>query len=491
MRHSVLIGIVAAVITLGAPALASADARSRDAARATLARAYLRADQAYMEAGEIEPGERRRINRAFDVATTQFFSGDLARAAASLASLASDLSPPDARARRVFLASLQGQFTPGIALVGVDAEVRLTLTTLFDAPRDGHQPLTLTLAATGAAPAWRMDLDPGSPIPPEIDLTAVVRTLEPMRYELRAAIASDTETIAHLDMVAANPAAEADALAQRLDAIHADDKTLGTALSAARSRLEILSPNADGLLRMLHPLEATRREIEREVASLEAGLDPYAGRAGHLWASLPLDGREVALRLYVPAGLQGPAPLLIALHGAGGNEHLFPEAYGGGEIIRLADEFGFIVVAPATYQLIGAPRVLTALIDSIDRWTEVDRDRVYALGHSLGGITASSMARQMRQDLAAACCLAGIAPLPPGPRIAPLLVVSAQFDPIIPLSRIEPVARRLISADEPVVFRVAAAEGHTLMVGPALRESVRWLLSHRRPHDAAPLAPEP
>ncbi len=489
MRHRTLIGIVAAVITLGALSFASADARSRDAAQATLARAYMRVDRAYMKAGEVEPGERRRINRAFDIATTQFFAGDLGRAAASLASLASDLSPPDTRARQVFLASLQGHFTPGVALAGVEDEVRLALSTLFDAPRDDHQPLALSLSTPGAAPVWRLDLDPGSPIPPEIDLTAVVRTLEPTRYELRASIASDTETIAYLDIVTADPSDAVRDLAARLQAIDADDMPTRTAVAAARSRLALLSPTADGLLRMLHPLEATRREIEREIESLEAGRDPYAGRAGHLWATLPLDGREVALRLYVPEGLRAPAPLLIALHGAGGNEHLFPEAYGDGEIIRLADEFGFIVVAPTTYQLIGAPRVLAALIDSIDHWTPVDRDRVYALGHSLGGITASSMARQMRADLAAACCLAGVAPLPPGPQIAPLLVIGAQFDPIIPLSRIEPVARRLMSADEPVVFRVAASEGHTLMVGPALRESVRWLLSHTRVPDAGPLAP--
>lgn len=65
-------------------------------------------------------------------------------------------------------------------------------------------------------------------------------------------------------------------------------------------------------------------------------------QAGRL--TLQLDATRDGL-LYVPAGLQfdRPAPLVLMLHGAGG------DAEGGLGLVRqLADEFGFIVLAPAS-----------------------------------------------------------------------------------------------------------------------------------------------
>lgn len=41
-----------------------------------------------------------------------------------------------------------------------------------------------------------------------------------------------------------------------------------------------------------------------------------------------------------------PRPLLVVLHGAGGDENMFPEAYGAGIIKRIAEKHGLLVASP-------------------------------------------------------------------------------------------------------------------------------------------------
>ena len=72
--------------------------------------------------------------------------------------------------------------------------------------------------------------------------------------------------------------------------------------------------------------------------------------------------------------------------------------------------------------------------------------------------------------------------------MCPLLAYGAEFDMIVPNDIIQPIADRLIAADEPVEYRLAKNEGHTLMVGPLLRPSIEWLLAHKK---HPPTVPQP
>lgn len=462
------------------PALADTSAR---ASRADIARIYLQLDRDYMLADDLSPERRRTLNRDFDRATAQFFSGDAPRAVASLLGLLSDLAPPDQRDAARASAGVLARFTPPIIRADHDTQLTLRLAHADDTAPDAI--IEFSITDPDGDIIWT-----GTPaLPTAIDLGELAPSFIPGRHLLLAEAGGIVRTVAFFDVVTQLPEDAARSLEARLDACQAPTPELSAAIELARSRLALLR-NPDDVQRLLNPAEATRTDIESEVEALEQGENPYESRTGHLWATLSIRGRDIPFRIYVPARTASPMPLVIALHGAGGDENLFPSAYGGAELTRLAEESGFILAAPSTYLLFGAPEVASEFIDAMSVFAPVDQDRVYAIGHSLGGIAASSLARSIPDRLAAACCLAGVAPLQPGPAMCPLLVYSAEFDIIVPDARIRPIAQRLINANEPVEYRLAKDEGHTLMVGPLLRPSIQWLLTHtRQPRETEPLQP--
>lgn len=144
--------------------------------------------------------------------------------------------------------------------------------------------------------------------------------------------------------------------------------------------------------------------------------------------TLTHDGIERRYRLHVPAGLAAgeDVPLLVALHGGTGTADQF-EASAGFE--DLADTEGFIVVTPngvgtgpdnalqtwnggyccgpAMNQDVDDVGFLVALVDEVARDHPVDRDRVFAAGHSNGAIMAYRLACEASDTFAAIGAVAG------------------------------------------------------------------------------------
>lgn len=122
--------------------------------------------------------------------------------------------------------------------------------------------------------------------------------------------------------------------------------------------------------------------------------------------------------VHVPQAAAGQRlPLLLALHGAGGE---FFESYSGFSI--LADAEGFVVVYPDTVRnglhsswnindhRRGAPddvKFVSDLLDHLEAGVCVDARRVYATGVSNGGGMAVRLACQLSDRLAAIATVAG------------------------------------------------------------------------------------
>jgi polyhydroxybutyrate depolymerase len=167
--------------------------------------------------------------------------------------------------------------------------------------------------------------------------------------------------------------------------------------------------------------------------------DRNAPRAGNHEYTVRHDGRRRSYRVHVPGVVLSPAPVLLAFHGGGGNARGF-QAYA--ELDRVADREGFVVVYPnGTGPIPG--RLLTwnagdgccgyarqndvddvgfaaALVDDLAARIRVDRSRVYATGHSNGGILAHRIAAERPRLLAAIAPVAGALDLA---RFAPLTSV--------------------------------------------------------------------
>jgi predicted peptidase len=96
-------------------------------------------------------------------------------------------------------------------------------------------------------------------------------------------------------------------------------------------------------------------------------------------------------RLFIPAAYEGtkPAPLVVALHGMGGDENSMFDSYANGALKREADRLGFLVVCPkgrdsaSMYRGSAEQDVLDVLAE-VRRDYKIDANRIYLMGHSMG-----------------------------------------------------------------------------------------------------------
>ncbi|MHC4342513.1 MAG: tRNA pseudouridine(55) synthase TruB, partial [Planctomycetota bacterium] len=112
----------------------------------------------------------------------------------------------------------------------------------------------------------------------------------------------------------------------------------------------------------------------------------------------------------------------------------------------------------------------------------IDRERIYVLGHSLGGMTAAKLTWESER-IAAAVCIAGAGHI--RARL-PALLIAGELDPMIPPSRVRPYA-----SGKEVIYDERKGLGHTLLVADVLDDAVAWLLSKsRKPTAECRIAPD-
>ena len=131
-------------------------------------------------------------------------------------------------------------------------------------------------------------------------------------------------------------------------------------------------------------------------------------------------------RIHVPASVgDAPVPLLVAMHGGGGSASQFAGENG---LEALADEEGFVVVHPegisqrierlhtwnagnccgaAAEQDVDDVAFIRAVVDEVAAAHPIDPDRIFAIGHSNGGMMAYRLACEAADVFAAVGLQAG------------------------------------------------------------------------------------
>jgi predicted esterase len=273
--------------------------------------------------------------------------------------------------------------------------------------------------------------------------------------------------------------------ASLLDRLATVDSTgvLQQAHAAATARAALLTDVAStsrSIELFIQP-RAHAAAVTREVDALRAGQNPYAGRSGDWWRDVVVGtGRRVPVRLIAPPSAVRPtvrAPLVVALHGAGGDENMFVDAYGAGVLIRLADSLGALVVSPLATGFTAS--AFDSVVAVVRREYAVDSTRVYVVGHSMGAGVAAMLANTRGAQVAAVAALAGGAPITAADA-PPALFMAGGVDPVIPAARVKAAADATRAAGRSVAYREFASEGHTLIVGRVLPEAIGWLFTHRR-----------
>ena len=181
------------------------------------------------------------------------------------------------------------------------------------------------------------------------------------------------------------------------------------------------------------------------------GAGPRFPQAGNFDLTLQAGSRTRSFLVHLPPGFaeRGPLPVLLAFHGGGGSAQGF-QKYAGFDAI--ADREGFVVVYPDGSGRLGR-RLLTwnaglccgwaresrsddvgfslRVLADLARDLPLDRTRVYATGHSNGGMMAYRLAAEAAERIAAIAPVAGemqLATFAPA-RAVPVLHVHSVDDP--------------------------------------------------------------
>lgn len=224
----------------------------------------------------------------------------------------------------------------------------------------------------------------------------------------------------------------------------------------------------DGLTRSLLPDGAAAE-------ALPVPADPWADRPDEI--TLAIGKARVPGRLYVPPGdARGTRPLVIALHGAGGDESMFMVAYGSGRLKALALEKDFVLLSPATLGVLPNQTFLADAIEAVSAKAPIDADQVYLIGHSLGAAATTAVTVREGDRLAGLCLIASGGRVDLAEHLPRTLLVAGGIDPIVPAARVRAAYEKARTAGKDVELRELEPYGHTLIVGDQLPQIVDWLL---------------
>ncbi|MFM9956856.1 MAG: alpha/beta fold hydrolase [Phycisphaerales bacterium] len=478
--------------------------------RLDLALAFIRFERAFVDARPA--GEDLALaNRNFDTATFAFFRGGRDRSLKELddGTLRLMGREGDGAARRA--ATLHVRVEPPVwtyfsdpapSIVVRTARVNGAAGTVLQpaAPDSTDTSLAIRLdpaelSGLGAGGGVQINIpdDAGADDKPtRLDLAPFIKSLKPGRYSVsivgkdgfRWAAGWWTVVTAPRDGVRA-------ALADRFDTFErAQSQPLAPEvkdrLEVLRARLALLrdTPSSQSVSGFLIDVNRLEDELLADAVALQEGTEPLKTREGLVFGPFRSAGVTVPMWTFVPQRLveeNNPAPLLIALHGAGAEESMFMAGYGNGVIRDIAERHGVIVASPLAYAFTTNPAILDDLIKAVRSRYAVDERRIYLVGHSMGGIAASGLAQVRAGTIAAAAAIAGLRPFRGAEPCAPVLAYGAELDRIIPAARVARLAEEARAAGLPVELREAKQQGHTLVVGAVLEECVEWLLQHRRP----------
>lgn len=309
---------------------------------------------------------------------------------------------------------------------------------------------------------------------------AAVTTIDSLTVALSGAAIAPTPVMKRRVVNGQLPSVTRDALFARLATIDSTGPLAQAVVSArARAALLVDVPSSDRSAEFLSEPAALANDVDREVSALQKGKNPYAARVGDLWRTYRgANGALIPFRLVASSAVaraKQPVPVLIVLHGAGGDENMFIDAYGAGITSTLAKSRGMLLISPATTAFAASPENFDSLLTVLRSEYRVDNARIYVLGHSMGSGAAARLTQQRPNVIAATVCLAGGSAVTVA-NAPPMLFIGAELDPIIPAKSVQAAAIGSPSA----TYQLALHEGHTMMVRNGVIVGVPWLLERHR-----------
>lgn len=304
----------------------------------------------------------------------------------------------------------------------------------------------------------------------------------PGTYSVRLKFQNASLVASKLVVVEQMPSAVAAELSAKLNGIEqaADANPHKQAIQIARSRLKLLKdkPSENFPAEFMSDPRSRMETLRDEVKQLAAGKNPYVNRPGRFWMELAMPKAALPVKIVASenAVKSKKPPLLIALHGAGGDEGMFSWAYGRGVLAELAEREGVLLVCPRVPYFLMDPKSLPALLEQIRRLYDFDDRRVMLVGHSLGTFVAASWGTTYPKQVAAMALVAGRVTVY-DEEAPPALIIAGELDPIFRLRRQKAAFEADKNRGVDTEMKIYRNEGHTLVFGTAADHVFKWLLT--------------
>jgi predicted esterase len=270
------------------------------------------------------------------------------------------------------------------------------------------------------------------------------------------------------------------------------DASLLAALPSAEYRLALVDlVNSGDVNPDRVDFDAELTEARAILEGLGKDRDPLASRRGDFKKAYRSEADDTLqpYRVFVPTGYDASKafPLIVALHGMGGDENSYFDGYGNGAFKVEAERRGYLVACPkgrqsASMYIGTAEKDVFDVIAQVRGAYKVDPDRIYLTGHSMGGYGTWSFA-MAHPDLFAA-----IAPVSGGGnpgglgKIAhvPELVVHGDNDKTVSVEQ----SRRMVAAakEQGIELKYVEIPGgdHVSVALRTFKDVFDWFDAHRR-----------
>jgi poly(3-hydroxybutyrate) depolymerase len=247
-------------------------------------------------------------------------------------------------------------------------------------------------------------------------------------------------------------------------------------------------------------------KAEAVLTAAKSGRDPFVGRVGDItrhYLFTPA-GEILPYRLYVPTtyNTSKPMPLIVALHGLGGSEASFFEAYER-RLPTIAEKHGYILVTPLGYRPdgfygwgVGEPPADPAarqlqerseqdvmeVLARVKRDYRVDESRIYLMGHSMGAIGTWRLAAKYPDIWAAIGPLSGSGTPATVEKMRgiPQVVVHGDKDPTVPVNGSRLMVAEMKRLGVEVQYIEVPGGDHNNVVPPNLEAVVSFFDTHRK-----------
>jgi len=233
------------------------------------------------------------------------------------------------------------------------------------------------------------------------------------------------------------------------------------------------------------------KEANAMLDALAAGNDPLAARRGEFKKAYlsKVDNTFQPYQIFVPSGYDKSKqyPLVIALHGMGGDENSYFTAYSQGAFKTEAEKRGYIVACPkgrkpASMYVGDAEKDVMDVLAEVRRAYNIDSDRIYLTGHSMGGFGTWSVAVDHPEVFAALAPVSGGANPASMSKIAhiPQLIVHGDNDPTVPVERSRAMAAMGKKLGVEIKYIEVPGGDHGNVVAPNFPAVFDWFDTHRR-----------